>query len=100
MYCDSLKLPNHEKTAICDFLANHHMAFCLEDGEQEETDLVQLQIDTGDALPRKQPSRWTPFAVRHEVDQQVKQMQEAGIIQKSRSPWPSPVILVKKNCFV
>lgn len=55
MYSDSLELPRQKKTAFYDFLADHHMAFCLEDGERGETDLVQLQIETGDALqaPRR-----------------------------------------------
>ena len=95
LYRDSLDLPEREKEAFCDFLAKNHMAFCLDEGERGETDLVQLHIDTGDAPPKKQPPRRMPFAVRREVEKQVKKMQGARIIQKSHSSWASPVILVR-----
>lgn len=98
-YQESLSLPQVDKEAFCDFLAEHQSAFCLGDGDRRETDLVQLHINTGDAPPRRQAPRRTPFAVRSEVERQVKKMREAGIIQKSHSLWASPVILVRKDTF-
>lgn len=40
-----------------------------------ETDLIQMEIDTGNACPKKQPARM-PFAVRQEVATQLKKIQE------------------------
>ena len=36
-------LPNPEKKTLLKFLADHHHAFCLEEGERGETDLIQMQ---------------------------------------------------------
>ena len=38
-----------------------------------------------------------PFAVREEISKQLKKMQRAGLIQPSKSPWASPVVLVRKR---
>ena len=38
-----------------------------------------------------------PFAVREEVARQLKNMQEAHVIQQSTSPWASPVVMVRKK---
>ena len=38
-----------------------------------------------------------PFAVRQEVATQLKKMQKNGVIQPSKSPWASPVVLVRKR---
>ena len=38
-----------------------------------------------------------PFAVRQEVARQLDQMQSRGVIEPSRSPWASPVVLVRKR---
>ena len=62
-----------------------------------ETDLVELQIDTGDASPIKQQVRRMPFAVRQEVARQLREMQRAGVIRPSNSPRASPVVLVRKK---
>ena len=86
-----------QKDQLYNFLTDHHQAFCLDELERGETDLIQLYIDTGDASPRKQPVRRMPFAVREEVARQLRKMQATGVIQPSSSPWASPVVMVKKK---
>ena len=58
---------------------------------------MTMDIDTGDASPRKQPPRRMPFMVREEVARQLKCVQQDGVIQPSNSPWSSPVVMVKKK---
>ena len=79
------------------FLANNHSVFSLDEGERGETSLVTMDIDTGDASPRKQPPGRMPFMVREEVARQLKCMQQDGVIRPSNSPWSSPVVMVKKK---
>ena len=80
-----------------DLLTSHHEAFCLDRTERGETDLLQFSIDTGDARPRKLPARRMPLAVRDEVARQLREMQQAGVVQPSSSPWSSPVVMVRKK---
>ena len=79
------------------YLADHHHMFSLEEGERGETGLVQMEIDTGDARPKKQQVRRMPPAVRQEVTRQLEKMQREGVIEPSNSPWASPVVLVRKR---
>ena len=90
-------LPPADKILLRNVLANNHLAFSLGDGDRGETDLVEMVIDTGDANPKKQPLRRKPFAARSEIARQLKQMQSNGVIQPSKSPWSSPVVLVQKK---
>lgn len=90
-------LSRHEKETLFKFLVEHHDAFSLDEGERGETNLIQMEIDTGTAAPKKQRARRLPFAVRQEVARQLEQMQTKGVIQPSKSPWASPVVLVKKR---
>ena len=69
----------------------------FEDGERDETDLLKIEIDTGDAAPQRQPTNRTPFAAREEISQQLSQIHEQGVIRPSSSPWASPVVLVRKR---
>ena len=91
------ELPQHEKTALLRFLCDHHHAFSLEEGERGETDLVQMDINTGDAKPKRQPARRMPPIVRQEVARLLEQMQRNGVIEPSKSPWASPIVLVRKR---
>ena len=61
------------------------------------TDVVQHKIDTGDSRPIRQYPRRLPFAYREETKKQVAEMLDQGVIQPSRSPWASPIVLVKKK---
>lgn len=90
-------LPEEERRMLLEFLADHHETFCLEENERGETDLVQFEIDTGNAAPKKLPVRRMPFTVRQEVARQFKRMQKTGVIQPSNSPWASPIVLVRKK---
>ena len=89
-----------EKQALLEFLTKYHHAFSLEDGERGEIDLIYMEINTGEARPKKQRVRRVrrvPFALRQVVAGQLAKMQRDGVIQPSRSPWSSPVVLVKKR---
>ena len=54
-------------------------------------------IDTGDAAPIKQAPHRLPIHCRQEVEHQINEMQEQGVIQPSQSPWASPIVLVQKK---
>ena len=75
-----------DKDCLRQLLLGHHQAFAVDEGDRGETDLIQMTIDTGDAPPRRQPVRRTPF-----------EMQSQGVIEPSSSPWASPVVLVRKK---
>ena len=67
-----LDLPRDEGEAFQSFLKWYHHAFSLEDGERGETDLIRMEIDTGDAHPKKQRARRLPFALRQVVAHQCR----------------------------
>jgi len=81
-----LDLPEPDKTLLCDFLLDHNDVFALDEIDRGETDLVQLEIDTGDAPPIKQSFRRMPHAVREEVANQLLKMRKLQIVQPSKSP--------------
>ena len=86
-----------ERRELMELLLDYHSAFSLDEDERGETDLVQFEINTGEARPKKYPLRRMPFAVREEVACQVTKMLKAGVIAPSKSPWSSPVVLVRKK---
>ena len=77
-------------------LSEYHQVFSLEAGERGETDLMQFEINTADALPKKQPPRRIPHAAQ-EVVQLLKEMLATNVIQPSTSAWASPLVLVRKK---
>ena len=88
-------LPDSEKSTLLEFLSKHHNVFSLEEGERGETDLVEMEIDTGDRHPKKHAVRRMPY--RQEIARLLSEMQRNRVIQPSNSPWASPVVLVKKR---
>ena len=94
---NALNLPPEQRDQMYRLLCEYHDVFALEDRERGETDLIQLEIDTGNAPPNKQHPRRMPFSVREEVAKQLKKMQEMAVIQPSKSPWSSPIVLVRKK---
>ena len=86
-----------ERKQLKDLICNYAEVFALNASELGTTDVVQHTTNTGDHPPIKQPLRRTPFALQVKVDELVQEMLSQGVIEQSRSPWASPVVLVSKK---
>ena len=60
-------------------------------------DALPFQIDTGGASPIAQRPYRVPVAKQDEVNKQLGKMEEEGVIRTSKSPWASPLVVVKKK---
>ena len=92
-----IQLSDEGSSQLGYLLAEYHDTFSLSDNERGETDLVEFKINTGDAPPKKQAARRIPFAARQEIAKQLEEMQKNNVIKPSKSPWASPVVLVRKR---
>ena len=54
-------------------------------------------IDTGTSKPIKQQPRRSPKAFEGEEEKILQEQLQAGVIQKSSSPWASPIVYVRKT---
>eukprot|EP00731_Ephydatia_muelleri_P009263 Em0004g1601a len=70
--------------------------FATEKGPLGRTSVVKHTIKT-DGPPIRQPLRRFPFALQSTVRTEIQKMLEQGVIQKSNSPWSSPVVMAKKK---
>ena len=80
-----------------DFLKEYADIFSLHPADLETTDQVTHSINTGDHGPIRQAPRRLPFSLRSKTNELVQQMLDQGVIQPSKSPWASPVVLVEKK---
>ncbi|XP_074658622.1 uncharacterized protein LOC141911531 [Tubulanus polymorphus] len=86
-----------EATRFAELLTKHSNAFSKTDEDLGQTDLVQHEVNTGDHAPIRQPPRLPPLSKRKETEDLVHDMHRRGLIERSRSPWSSPIVLVKKK---
>lgn len=98
LYHDATKdRSEEEKTIVSALLRKYSTAFSEHDQDLGFTTLVHHAIDTGDARPIKQPPRRVPFALAGEEQKVIREMENQGVIQRSCSPWASPLVLVRKK---
>ena len=60
-------LDEEQTQRLHNLLEVFHDTFSLDESERGETDLVEMEIQTGEAAPRKVPACRMPLAVRQEV---------------------------------
>ena len=61
------------------------------------TEVTTHHIDTGDARPIRQHTRRIPPFQREEARKLLQDMLKKRVISPSKSPWASPIVLVKKK---
>ena len=70
--------------------------FANNDSEVGQIHRTQFLINTSIQVPVAVKLRRTPFSLRSEVDQQIKNMEHRGIIEPSNSLYSAPILLVPK----
>ena len=74
--------------------ATHEQVFTDQPGL---TTLTSISIDTGESTPISSPPYCLPQARVQIVKDEIATMLRAGLIEVSRSPWASPIVLVPKK---
>jgi hypothetical protein len=91
-------LSREEREAIEPVLLRYRNIFHVQvTNDFKGTDLIEHRIITGNAKPIRKKTYRVPYALREEMNTQVKDMLKKGIIETSSSPWLSPAILVPKT---
>ena len=81
---------------IDEVIQRYQNVFSTPDDPLGFCDLISMKINTGNARPIYQRPYRTPLAKRKIVEDQIKQMLQAGVIEPSTSPWASPITLAPK----
>lgn len=89
----SPRLTSSQRTQLQDEMRKRATIFSNVPGK---TDWVECHLETTTTTPVHVKQYPLPFAMREEVEKEVKEMEALGIIEKSDSPYNSPVLLVKK----
>ena len=90
------EVSGEEQGLLREFLYKNKEVFSL-NGELGRYKGMPFSIDTGDARPVRQMPRRVPHHWKEEVDKQLDQMLEQGVIEPSYSPWASPICMVRKK---
>ena len=61
------------------------------------TNLITMDIDTGDSPPSTKKLYTLPLKHYDWVQQEIESLERAGIITQSVSPWASPIVMVPKS---
>ena len=91
------QLHPHEVKRARDFFQKWKHAFSLNPRAPKPYKGPEFEIDTGDAVPVKQnPRRYAPW--QHvEIDRQVQEMVDGGVVSPCISPWASNLVVTKKK---
>ena len=74
-----------------------HEAFSKNNQDIGKTKLIEMEIDTGSSVPLAQSPYTLPLKHYDWVRKEIETLEKAGVIERSLSPWASPVIVVPKK---
>ena len=80
--------------ALCE---QQHEDFSKNNKDIGRTQLIEMEIDTGDSLPVAQSPYTLPLKHYDWVRQEIETLEKSGVIERSLSRWASPVIVVPKK---
>ena len=90
-------ISNKTHEAFCQLLDKYQAAFSNSSEDIGHTELIIMDINTGMSQPISQRPYTLPLKHHDWVKKEIKQLEHAGFIEKSLSPWASPIVIVPKK---
>ena len=90
-------LSEKQKSRLVKLIKCKHDAFQMYESDIGLTNLIEHKIDIGNHQPIKERQHRLPQSLHGEEEKQVKELLDADIIQKSESPWASPMLIIKQK---
>ena len=94
---EDVEVPEKYRSDVINLLKVNADLFADKDSDLSHTDTVKMKLDTGEHPPIKLRPYRTPLNNRKVIDNAIDEMLDAKIIQRSKSPWSFPVVIVDKK---
>ena len=91
------KASKETKQQFEELKAKYPEVFSVNNEDISHTQLVTMDIDTGDSPPVCQKLYTLPLKHYSWVQQEIETLEWAGVIKKGISPWASPIVVVTKK---
>ena len=93
----NIDVPEEYKNQIKKYISSNRNLFAQKDTELGHTETVKMKLDTGGIFLLKNRPYRLPLIKRKCVDKAIDELMEANIIERSRSPWSFPIVIVGKR---
>jgi hypothetical protein len=90
-------LNEHQKQSLRELLMKHKDIFGTSETDIGQCNRIKHRIDLIDPTPFKQSHRRIPPSMIDEVRAHLEQLLSCGVIRPSKSPFASPIVLVRKK---
>lgn len=90
-------LPEDAKQQLCEQLMEKHDVFSCHEWDVGRSKSTKHEIRLTDSTPFRERSRRLPPADLQDVRNHLMELQKCGIISESRSPYASPIVVVRKK---
>ena len=90
------RFTEQDKTQIKRMLQKHVKCFSKNKDDLGFCPLIKHEIDIKENVSPTQVYHRLPLGLEERVDKEIENLLEKNIIRKSKSPWNSPIVVVKK----
>lgn len=94
---EELSAPEEHRDKVLNLVQENIDIFAKTDADLGTTNTIKLSIPTGDHPPIKLRPYRIPLNDRPTVAKAIDDMESAGIIRRSHSPWSAPILLIPKR---
>ena len=92
-----MTIKDKTKRSFEDICNKYEKAFSKNNKDIGRMHLIEMEIDTGNSVPLAQSLYTLPLKHYDWVRIEIETLEKAGVIERSLSPWASPVIIVLKK---
>src|SRR5918911_827290 len=96
-YQINTELLEQQKKQLEKLLEKYRNIFVTKKSELGKCGIVKHRIDTGEEKPIRQRAYRASGKDKELIQEEIKKMQEKGVIEKSTSSWASPIVIVPKK---